>query len=277
MDGEYEKNRLVACVESDIKKFDVRSIAKFKQNNAHCEILLDEKSVIIEQPWGTDDTRLVFTDKIFNKLEDLNNIVLNPQFDAIIHLDINAIEFFYAFLAPEIEPSKSVIDRKFTVYFNGIKLECKFEEPSARLYMIANAVTRKPTDRGTMVVPQLKAFKDFQRLKELPNLFAKYFEDKKPRSFFVLPDSNISEIDLPSTCRHLNFLTHYYDRRSPFIEIRDEDTAKNYLAPKPRRYFDSNFPSSLSINSIDDVILKLLEVSRNSSSRYAFLYLYQVF
>ncbi|MCF8050334.1 MAG: hypothetical protein K9L59_03790 [Desulfobacterales bacterium] len=256
--------------------FDANPLALFKQNNPHCEIITDEKAIIIEKPWGTDDARLVFDASMYEQFNDLNSIMLHPQFDAVIHLDKNEIEFIFAFLSPDEEPSKSYLDRKFEVHLSGATFECSYAEPSERLFFIAQAIRRKPSDRGIVVVPQLKAFRDFQRLDSLPKGISSYFENKVPRSFFVSTELQISEIDLVSTCRHINFLTKYYDRRSPFIEIRDKDTEELDSVPRPKRYFEADFPPSLAISPIDDVILKLIEVSAHSAPRYAFLYLYQV-
>lgn len=271
-----ETTNVETATESASQSFDVSSVSEFKKNNPHCEINVDEGCLIIEKPWGTDDTRLVFECSMGENIKELNNLVLNPQFDAIIHQDTNTIEFIYAFLSTDSEHSRPYIDREFEIFFNGIKFRCYFGEPTQRLMMIASSVKRIPTDSGVIVVPQLKAFKDFQKKESLPHKISSYFENKIPRSFFVSPEDKISKINLESACRHINFLTNYYDRRSPFIEIRNEDSDEQHMAPSPVRYFEDGFPPSLSINQIDDVVLKLLEVSRHSAPRYAFLYLYQI-
>lgn len=261
---------------SACQSFDVNSMSQFKNNNPHCEIAIDEGFLVIEKPWGTDDTRLVFECSADEKIKDLNKLVLNPQFDAIIHIDTNTVEFIYAFLSTDSEITRPYIDREFEIFFNGIKFKCYFGEPTERLFFIASSVKRIPTDSGIMVVPQLKAFKDFQKKESLPHKISSYFENKIPRSFFVSPETKISEVNLESAFRHINFLTNYYDRRSPYIEIRNEDADEQHMAPSPVRYFENEFPPSLSINQIDDVVLKLLEVSRHTPPRYAFLYLYQI-
>jgi hypothetical protein len=256
--------------------FDANYLALFKQNNPHCEIITDDKSVIIEKPWSTDDARLVFDSSMYESLYHLKNIMLHPQFDAIFHMDTNKIEFIFAFLSANEEPYKSYINRKFEVHINGDRFECSYAEPSERLFFIARAIRRMPSDSGIVVVPQLKAFRDFQRLDKLPKGISRYFDNKVPRSFFVSTELRLSEVDLVSTCRHINFLANYYDRRSPFIKIRDKESKELSSVPKQKRYFEAEFPLSLAISPMDDVILKLIEVSAHSAPRYAFLYLYQV-
>ncbi len=250
----------------------------FKTNNPHCEISVEEDKLILNQPWGTDDTRLVFDISDLDFIKDLNNIMFKNQFDAIIHSDKNVVEFFYAFLPIDEEPHKTYLDRSFECHFEGKSYKCYFSRPTDRLFKIAEGVRRMPSDSGRTVVPQLKAFRDIQRIDKLPNGIKKYFEGREPRNFFLkTEDGDLLDIDLADIARHINFISGYYDRMSPIIVVREDEYFSKNENVKPNRFIEKSFPNSVSVRRIDDIILRLIEVARASPNRFAFLYYYQVF
>ena len=69
----------------------------------------------------------------------------------------------------------------------------------------------------------------------------------------------------------------YYDRFSPLINILPEIDEESIEQKGPIRYIEGTFPKTLVAQTIDDIILKLLEVARSNPSRFSFLYYYQVF
>jgi len=252
-------------------------LAEFKTNNPHCLFSIREDYLILDRPWGTDDTRFTFKLSDLSMIQDLNNIVLRPQFDAMLHLDSNQIEFFFAYLDPGEEPSRSYVNLHFQFIFRAENYECRFDEPTKRVYELASRLRRLPSERGIVVAPQLDAFRDVQRLDKLPAAAKEYFEKKTPRSFYIKPEKSILSLDIEDIARHLNFLLNYYDRRMPVIEIRRTDFQQSYQRIEPRRWIESPFPPASTVYPIDDFILQLMEVARETSPRFAFIYYYQVF
>lgn len=267
-----EKTIVTKIIRVDIEK----DLSEFKKNNPHCSISIDGNGLRIDKPWGCDDCLLVFDLKDTQFVEDLNKIKLSPKFDAIIHMDNNAIEFIFAYLLPKNKITKDYMNREFTLHFDGTEMLCKFAEPTSRLMTVARAFKRLPSEEGIRTVPQLLAFKDSQKTDKLSDPNKAYFTERVPRSFFLQSSTNIEKLDLELVARHVNFLMQFYDRKSPTILIRSDETK---LGEKfmPLRYIEDKFPSSLVIRPMDDVILKLLEVANISSPRFAFLYYYQIF
>ncbi len=250
----------------------------FSDNNKHCKISAEEEKLIINNPWGEENIRLQIPIDDISFLEDLNNnILLNPQFDAIIHKDRNEIEFIYAYLDPENEEHKYIINRSFEFNYKGSVLNCRFSVPTERLFKIAKYIRLMPSEYRASNAMQIMSFRDVQRLEKLPKQAKDYFEKRVPISFFVSFENKITDCDLENIFRHINFILKYYDRYSPIIEIRREDTRLPHPVVKIRRFIESDFPKAVALNSIDDIILQLLEVAQESDPRFAFLYYYQVF
>lgn len=267
---------LKAVAKKKQKSFSDIYLSVFQENNKHCEISIDEKHIVIEKPWGGDDLRLKIDIDDQEFIKDINNIFFNRRFDAIFHIDTNTIEFIFSFLNPRNDNDKSFMNRDFVFHFNGNEYKSYFSVPSSRLYKLASASERVPSDGGIRSITQLAPFKDFQKLDTLPKSLQNFFEGREPRSFFIEPNEDISTIDIVEIARHLNFITSYYDRKSPVINIHDDEILEEEKY-KPKRYLEDEFPKAFLVHQIDDIILKLMEVARMSSPRFAFLYYYQVF
>jgi hypothetical protein len=238
-----------------------------------CRIKIEDSHLIIENPWNSENIRLSFDLLKFDEIMDLNNIIIIPNYDAIVHLDTNRIEFIYGYLAPGEEPAKSIVNRKFLLNFEGNKLLCEYSEPTQRLMLIAKGFRRLPSDKDT-IVPQIRAFRDIQQIEKYPQSVRQYFKDAIPRNFFVLPDKPIRELDFVNISRHINFIMRYYDRETPQIIIR-KDENKLIGTIKPCRFINKEFPSELSINNLDEFMLQLIEVARDTTKIFSFVYYYQ--
>jgi hypothetical protein len=253
-----------------------QNLKLFSQRNQHCKITLLESEISIDAPWGSDDCRLIFDiEEDKGIITQLNDVVIDPRFDAIIHAEKRTIEFIYGYLIPDAKYTKDIIDREFLIHFMGAEYKCHFGKPSDYVYSIAKGFKRLPSDKGVNSVPQLLAYRDAQRLDKLTERNRKYFENRVPRNFFVQIPTNIDSIDLLQLVKHINFIMHYYDRYSPQIIIRSEDIEyeKHFML----RYCENNFPPSIVLRTLDEVILRLIDVAGNSNPRYAFIYYYQVF
>lgn len=256
--------------------FEDLHVAQFKHNNSHCQYAVEDELFIIECPWGADDSRLAFPITDHELIRDLNNVILNPQFDAIFHIDTNEIEFIYGYNDPEEEPFKLHADRSFEIVLDGTKYTCRFDGPTDRLMNIARGFRRLPSESGEVVVPQLLAFRDAQKLDKLPKRGQEYFEGRVARNFFVKPDKPFAEIDIELIARHINFASSYYDRRAPNITIRKNDGDVEKERKKQLQLIEREFPESLTMPILDDFMLQLIEVARQTSPRFAFVYYYQV-
>lgn len=252
-------------------------LSDFLSNNPHVDMSIDDDSLIVEKPWARDDVRLKGNVKDTDFISALNAVKFSPKFDAIFHVDTNKAEFVYAFLDPEQDANKSIIDRRFSIYYEGRSYECYFAEPSERLSRIARSYERLPSDSGFESIPQIIPFKDIQNIEKKSERIKKYFANKVPRSFFVQSEQKIDVDEFENIARQINFLMHYYDRKTPLISIH-QDPEQNNIERKPAlRYSEGDFPESLIAQPIDDIVLKLIEVARSSQARFAFLYYYQVF
>jgi|GEM_PF-1724660 len=248
----------------------------FQKNNPNCTFAVEDEQLVLQNPWGEKDCRLAFGLTEINAIKDLNNLVFNPQFDAIIHVDTNEIEFIYAYIMPGNEPYKSHLDRSFTLHLDRQELTCRFAEPTARLMSVARRVRRLPTDRGMMTVPQLEPFTDAQRLDQLPEQASRYFAKRVPRSFYVRPSKPVLSLDLEHIAKHVNFIMRYYDRKTPSIEIREKTNKDCNEHGERRRFCTDSFPPILSMQGIDEFILQLISVAHQTSPRFAFIYYFQV-
>ena len=252
-------------------------LSEFIQNNPHAEVSIDSDYLIVENPWMRDDVRLKGDVKDSGFIEALNNLIFRPKFDAVFHIDINSIEFVYAYLDPSSESNIDVINRSYSIFHEGANYECCFSEPSERLMTIARSYEKLPSDSGIQSVPQLIPFRDQQNLDSLNGRIKKYFESKVPRSFYIKSDQPIDFDCFETVARQINFLSYYYDRNSPLISINSDADLSDVENTIPIRYSESEFPEVLISQPVDDIVMKLIEVARESQPRFAFLYYYQVF
>jgi hypothetical protein len=170
----------------DIENIKTQFLPEFIKNNPQCRFSTEEDMLILDQPWGFEANRLIFSltnDVVI--IKDLNNVYFRPQFDAIMHIDKNVIEFLYGYVLPLQEPSKSTVNRKFTAYFNKNKYECYFGEPTNRVFNLARSIKWLFTEDVSSIVSQLRVFRDAQRVDDLP-AFAKIFLKRESRSVFLL-------------------------------------------------------------------------------------------
>jgi hypothetical protein len=251
-------------------------LEKFKNNNPHVEIREEDGTKILK-PWGDDGLLIECEDKFLDELKILEDVVLNPRYDAIFHKSKNLVEFIYSYLDPSDETSKLYSDRKFKIYFEGTGFRCFFGEPTETLYSIAKFIKRLPSDNNIAAI-QILQFRDAQKKETLPKFAKHYFTRRTvPRNFFVeLGEINWDNIYFEKLFKHINFAMHYYDRQTPWIAIRGNDSEIE-SANSTKRCIEPSFPDCISIGQIDEIVLKLIQVATNNDHRMAFLYLYQVF
>lgn len=252
-------------------------LKEFTTNNPHCEVTVEGKNVNISKPWGTDDVRFTTTVDNHQLIDDLNKVLFNTRFDAIYHIDTNTLEFIYGYLDPSDQHAAPMIDRKFTAHYSGHSFECMYAPPTERLFRLAKCYEKLPSDTPNRSAPQMTVFRDAQQLQKLPSTAKRYFEKRVPRNFFIKPNCGISEVNIEQLARHINFVMLYYDRESPRITINDPDVISKVEQKGRIRHIEGNFPASLILSPINDIILRLMETARSSLPRFSFIYYYQIF
>lgn len=251
-------------------------IAPFCKNNPQCHtvFLAESQILIVEHLWNSDCIKFIFNLSC-DQITELNNLLVIPYYDAIIHLDTNCIEFIYQFLDPKNPIQEPLINRSFEVNVNSEKSFCEFKEPSRLFYLLAKGFD-KQSNIVDDIVPQFVPYHDSMMLERLPEFIQMYFNNRIARNFFIHPEKSVETVNIAALAKNVNFLMHFYDRNSPEIVIRDEKE-KNFSVPSsPLRMIDGDFPKNLTISEMDDYVLQLLSVAKNSPPRFAFVYYYQI-
>lgn len=251
-------------------------VEAFKSNNPHVECTRIDNELTVSKPWGYDDCLLKIDEKD-PRINFLSNIQIDTRFDAIIHISDQVVEFIFGFLDPNSESDSDIVTRKFTLQLDNNEYTCYYAEPTDALWFISYYHWRLPTDIQS--VPQIKAFRDYKRLNELPASIKpnaeRFFKDKIPINFFVkIEKGDVLETSLSSLTQSINFLMKYYDRDTPIIHMREEKC--NILQKNLRYISDAKFPSSLSLNKVDDLLLQWMSKAYISSARQQFLFFYQI-
>ncbi|MPM12444.1 hypothetical protein SDC9_58797 [bioreactor metagenome] len=251
---------------------------EFQNSNPHCKLtyLEDDKKILLEKLWNSESIKVILDIEEFDKINDLNNVIIDPKFDAIIHKDTNQIEFIYRYIDPGNEIQSQFLTRKFDFFFNGEKFSCEFKEPTDRLLLLARGFYKQSTNLEEFIVPQLVQFRDSQFIKSLPSKLVEYFQVRVPRNFFISSSKSIVDVDIVDVAKHLNIIMRYYDRQSPLIVIHEENEKEANSIKKPKRFIENKFPDIITITDIDDFLLQLLNVAENTTPRFAFVYYYQV-
>jgi len=252
-------------------------LKSYCEKNSLAEVSVEDDHIVIDKPWGRDDARLKAKINDHEFIDALNNLKLTPRFDALFHCDTNVIEFVFAFIDPSTDSYKDLANREFVVHYDGHPYQCRYGEPTERLYKIAKSFEKLPSDVAVKSIPQITPFKDFQNLEGMSDRIKKYFEVKVPRCFFIESPIPLSDISIENLSRHVNLLMGYYDRYCPMIAINPELDQDSFESKLPVRYIEGAFPDALLAHPVDDIVLKLIEVARTSQPRFAFLYYYQVF
>lgn len=253
-------------------------LSGFISNNPHAKVNFENGStLLIDSPWGREDSRIKFVKEESDFIADLNNLVLNPMFDAIIHSDLKKMEVAYGYLDPKDEESSALIKRTFNLNFERREYCCEFTQPSERFMRLAYHFERLPTVDSELSMRQLVMFRDAQKQEtELHPRQKKFFEGRIPCNFCITAINGFSGVNLEKLARHINFVLFYYDRLSPVISIRQVSEKSNKHPPV--QFIEGEFPCSFVLaEPIDDIVLRLLDVAVVSEPRFAFIYYYQVF
>lgn len=250
-------------------------LKRFHINNKHSYLMAEDGKVEVHNLWSVNGLRFVFDEKDQNNIDLLNDIVVDSRFDAIIDSNFSAIEFIFTFVDKndKADPSNS---RLFTTIYRGEEYKCHFSESSEKVMFLARSMKRSPDEENRSVVPQLRMFRDYQIIESAPQHIQDYFKGKHPVSFFV-EGPLVHDFDIIKFSQYLNMVMKYYDRTSPSIVIRQDDSTAESVSPERIAMGLGEFPKRLNLPEIDEVILTLLESARLTTPRFAYIYYYQVF
>ena len=230
---------------------------------------VDENRIHIKNLWN-DDSFLLRFDKETN-LDFLNELYFPEELMASYSLEDGYIEVY----AYPFDPEEDLVKRKFTFNYLGKPYECTWDKPTDNFEKISSAF-REEKEESRTSYRNLRQFRDFYRLNDLPDFMTKYFEGKKPFNFFIKGDLKAIEGRILEFCKHLNFYMSYFDRETPSIQIFHKSYKKEDFSLPCYSLFDT-FPDSINGTEIDSILLEIISVANNSSdNRLKFIFYYQI-
>ncbi|RXG21154.1 hypothetical protein [Leeuwenhoekiella aequorea] len=242
---------------------------KLQEHYPKVEITQEEDKIHIQNLWGDDSFFLRFDEE--TDLNFLNEYFFPPELMAMYSLENNKMEVF----AFPVSPESDLIKRKFDFNFRGETFVCKWAEPSDEFIKIASAF-REQKEESRTAYRNLRQFRDYYRIDELPKFLSKYFEDKKPFNFVVEGNLSKIQVDIIEFSRTLNFYMSYFDRETPAIQILSSPYDRETFNLPCYSLFDT-FPSSINATDIDSILLDIISVANNNSDpRLRFIFYYQI-
>lgn len=253
-------------IESEIQQLTTK-LNKFINNNSYLNIENTNGKYYIVNPWEDDTVQIEVSIDNEILLESLNSVILPPPLSAIFHTDTYTFEFIFTVASPD----NYLWSRAFDFIFNGVTYPCYYGESSEKLLSIASATRpRKPSSNTKH--RNLRIYNDYCCQEKLPEPMVKFFENKKPISFFLGPFTPKNNDEIIELSRHLNFYMFYFDRNTPIIEIYrpDEDFLLN------EQEVTCAFPDKLIGSTINPYLLDLWTSASSLHGRLSFLYYYQI-
>lgn len=252
----------------DISGLLMEKLDYFFKINPSAKLESGKDKFLVANPWDDDTVAFEVTPDDSAVIEALNNLIFPPQLSAIYHIDTQIFEFIFR-VEKEDNPLWS---RSFEFIFNGKTFLCRFGESTDRLMNLARASQLKqapsPTEHRN-----LRMYRDYCDPARISPAAVKYFEKRKPMSFFLGPIKVENTDQMLNLARHLNFYMFYFDRETPQIIIhRPEDIAADFKETVQ----ENVFPTSIIGSEIDTYMLDLWSGASGASGRLAFLYYYQM-
>lgn len=242
---------------------------KLQERYPKIEIVKEDDKIHIQNLWGDNSFFLRFNEDI--DLEFLNHYYFPTELMAMYSLESNLIEVF----AFPISPDSDLIKRKFDFNFQGETFVCEWSKPTEEFVKIASAF-RELKEESHTAYRNLRQFRDYYRIDELPDFMSKYFDDKEPFNFFI--KGNLSKIkdEIIEFCKTLNFYMSYFDRETPNVQIFSTQFNKETFNLPCYSLFDT-FPSSINATDIDDILLDIITVANKASDpRLRFIFYFQI-
>ncbi|MCT4665222.1 MAG: hypothetical protein N4A45_08335 [Flavobacteriales bacterium] len=242
---------------------------ELKKLNPNIVIEEETEHLNLKKLWG-DDTFMIRLKK-GEADSTLNNLTFPSELSAVHHTTEELLEFI---MQPASE-SYFTDFADFSFHYEGKEYKCSFTEPTPQLFKLANGF-RELSESSSTDYRNLREFRDFLRKDDLPKYVQKYFENRKPVSFKIQGDFQITNADYKLFAKHFNFYVTYYNRSSPKIIIHEQKAEKEkYEVPCLTN--ENQFPSALTFNPIDPVLLDMFEISRETKNvRLKYLFYFQI-
>ena len=242
---------------------------ELKKLNPDLEIEEEIEHLNLKNLWY-DDTFMIRLKKA-EVDNSLNNLTFPYELSAVLHTTDKLLEFI---MQPASESYFNDF-ADFSFYYDGNEYQCSFSEPTPQLFKLANGF-RELSESSSTDYRNLREFRDFLRKDDLPKYVQKYFENRKPISFKIKGEFKTTDAEYKLFAKHFNFYVTYYNRSSPKIIVHEQKTEKeNYEVPCLSN--ENDFPSALTFNPIDPVLLDMFEISRETKNvRLKYLFYFQI-
>lgn len=246
-----------------------KNLTKFKKNNSGIKVITETEHINIENLWG--DSTFMCRFKKDEDLSSLSDIVLPSELAALYHPSTSTIEYIYT----PLDKDHRLINREFNFYYKGYEFKAEYTAPSEALVLLSNAFREVGLVSATNY-RNLTKFRDYYKKDSMPKYVQNYFEKKIPIVFSITGEFDKIECDFVSFSKNLNFYMDYYDRKSPFILIYEQDRdGESYNVPCYNN--EQEFPTTLNVRQIDPVLVDLFSVAKlTSNTRLKFLFYFQV-
>ncbi len=237
----------------------------------------DDGDWIIEQPWGDASITINVNENDNELISALNNTSLHESFSGIWHKDTGCLEIIYAIIPKSTVDGNDLFKRKFKFKFEGLNIECSFEQ-SSRCLEIISKNTNPAGPMSATSYRNLSSFFNFNAIADsaqnFPDFIKDYYKESGAWSFFIrgIPflDENVVNI-----VNHLNFYMTYYDSNTPTVLIHSSKA--DIDAERPReRYILGDFPEAIEAQKIDGNLLNFWQASEAGDAARRFLYNYQI-
>ena len=238
-----------------------------KEKNPTVEITTETEHINISKLWNDNTFMCRFPLNI--DLDFLDNLTFPEAFSAIIHNDLNQIEFIFG----PLKNKEPIIGRNFQFNYKSKTFEIIYEKSSDRLITIAKSF-REVEESDESRYRNLRAFRDFFK-DEKSEAMERFFSDREPISFFIRGDLTVIS-DYFDFAKCLNFYMSFYDRKSPKIYIHKEKLESESYSEFCHTENDE-FPSHINSVKIEPVLLDLFQIaSETKNMRLKYIFYYQV-
>lgn len=201
----------------------------------------------------------------------VQNILLPKELLSIYHRDRSEIEFIFNIL----DPDENFLKRTTKFFHKGYPFDTRYDQPSEALKLLATGF-RETGPATESDYRNLRYFRDYYKKDNLPESRKEFFKNKTPISFFVKGDFSKINNDFIGLSKHMNIYSRYYDRKTPFIIIL-EDEKSTIESKVPCLSENEGFPEQVIMNELDQVIVDLFQVaSITTNIRLRFLFYYQI-
>jgi hypothetical protein len=228
----------------------------------------------IRSPWGDESLAITLPggDAALERLAAaMNGVVLPERLSAVWHVADQALEVIWT--AYQLLPTQKEIDgRKFTFIHEKVVYECEFGSSSDMLLEMARHTI--PISMSESNWRNMHSFCRYTTNQGREGDDEQLYDLDKPRSFWVR-NFDLTRDDAFDVIQHLNFYLTYYDDRSPYVFLHNQEPPSTI---KPRvRYVSERFPETINSRPLDDILLNFwVAVQEARDVVVRFLYCFRI-